>query len=581
MTEKLKETKTRFKIWARNVAVQMISISFVPLILILLIIGYEFQTSYKEKSLAYLRELVLKHQNTIDLFLNEKLSYIQVLARSYSYQQLRDEELLAQKLSVLQSSYGGVFVDIGVVDDKGIQIAYAGAFNLGKANYANAEWFKQAMGKPYFISDVFLGLRNQPHFIITVKQSSKEEGDWILRATIDFEKFNAFVEQVSVGQTGSAFIINRKGELQTKPNPDSPLQKSFLMDLLTEITIAEKSGESPINVGEIKYQKKSYIYITTLLKGGEWLLVYQQAKSDAFASLYRAQKISLVIFLLGGLAIIWVVMFIYRRETSYIQHLREERMVMNEQVIEAGKLASLGELAAGIAHEINNPLAIMLEEGGWIEDLMSEEPFCQCENYDEIKRALKQIHTQGDRCKEITHKLLSFARRTDPMARKTQVNDLIEEIIGISEQRSKFSNIKINKHLDANLPEVMVSPSEMQQVFLNLLNNAIDAIDAAGGHGGTIEITSRTEGNAVIVDVADTGQGIPDAILTRIFDPFFTTKAVGKGTGLGLSICLGIIKKMEGKLTVNSIVGEGTTFHIHLPINETESIEEVANSSNI
>jgi two-component system, NtrC family, sensor kinase len=581
MREKPKEAKARYKISARNMAVQMIAISFVPLILILLIIGYEFQTSYKEKAVAYLKELVLKHQKTIDLFLNERLSYLQVLAGSYSYQQLRDEEFLAQKLSVLQSSYSGVFVDIGVVDEKGIQIAYAGAFKLGKADYSHAEWFKQAMEKPYFISDVFLGLRNQPHFIITVKQSTPNEGDWILRATIDFEKFNAFVEQVSVGQTGSAFIINRKGELQTKPNPESPLQKNFLMDLLTEITLAEKSGNRPINVGEIKYQENDFIYVTTLLKNGEWLLVYQQAKSDAFASLYRAQKISLIIFLLGGMAIIWVVLLIYKRETSYIDHLREERMVMNEQVIEAGKLASLGELAAGIAHEINNPLAIMLEEGGWIDDLISEEPFCQGENYDEIKRALKQIRTQGDRCKEITHKLLSFARRTDPVARKIQVNELIEEIIGISEQRSKFSSIKIIKHLAPDLPEVMASPSEMQQVFLNLLNNSIDAIDAAGGHGGTIEITSRAEGNAVIIDVADTGQGIPEAILSRIFDPFFTTKPVGKGTGLGLSICLGIIKKIGGKLTVKSIVGEGTTFHIHLPLNENEPIEDVGNLSNL
>lgn len=574
MRDKQPEKSARYKTWAGNMAVQMIAIAFVPLILILLIIGFEFQTSYKEKAVAYLKELVLKHQKTIDLFLNERLSYVQVLAGSYSYEELRDENFLAQKLSVLQRSYNGVFVDIGLVDARGVQIAYAGSFNLGKADYSQANWFRQALEKPFFISDVFLGLRNQPHFIVAVRQSPPAGEPWILRATIDFEKFNAFVQQVSVGQTGSAFIINRKGELQTKPNPESPLQKSFLTDLLAEITQAEKTGESPILTGEINYENNSYIYLSTLLKDGEWLLVYHQAKGDAFASLYRAQKIALLIFILGGLAIIWVVLFIYKRETGYIEHLREERMVMTEQVIEAGKLASLGELAAGIAHEINNPLAIMIEEGGWIEDLISEEPFCQCENYDEIKRALKQIRTQGDRCKEITHKLLSFARRTDPIARKIQVNDLIEEIISISEQRSKFSNIKIIKHLKPDLPEVLASPSEIQQVLLNLLNNAIDAIDGTGGGGGTIDITSRTEGNALVVDVADTGQGIPEAILSRIFDPFFTTKPVGKGTGLGLSICLGIIKKSGGKLTVKSIVGEGTTFHIHLPLNEIGSVEE-------
>ena len=167
------------------------------------------------------------------------------------------------------------------------------------------------------------------------------------------------------------------------------------------------------------------------------------------------------------------------------------------------------------------------------------------------------------RCKEITHKLLSFARKTDPVHHEIQVNDTIEESLSICEQRSKFSNIRIQTELDSGLPLVSASPTELQQVFMNLINNAIDAM---GSGGGLLEIRSGVEGDKVVVDFADTGHGISKEVMSRMFEPFFTTKPVGKGTGLGLSICYGIIKKLGGNLTVDSSVGLGTTFHVYIPI---------------
>ncbi len=242
-----------------------------------------------------------------------------------------------------------------------------------------------------------------------------------------------------------------------------------------------------------------------------------------------------------------------------IEKQAEEKM--NVQAIEAGKLASVGELASGIAHEINNPIAIMVEEAGWLSDLLSDEDLANPQNMEEFRRALNQIKAQGGRCKDITHKLLFFAKKTDSRVRQVQINEIIEETVSTSEQRAKESNVKIVTHLDQELPNVSASPSEMQQVLLNLINNAIDAI---GTGGGSIEITSRFNGGYVVIDVADTGQGIPNELINRIFDPFFTTKPVGKGTGLGLSICYGIIKKMGGDITLNSSVGMGATFHVHL-----------------
>ena len=206
----------------------------------------------------------------------------------------------------------------------------------------------------------------------------------------------------------------------------------------------------------------------------------------------------------------------------------------------------------------------MVEEAGWMEDLLEDEEFKESENLEEFQRALKQINTQGKRCKEITHKLLSFARKTDSRIQVVLMNDLIKDAIGLAEQSARYSKVTINTNLGENIPFIQASQTEIQQVFLNLINNAVDAMDRKGG--GTINITSRLDEDAIVVDFTDNGPGIHRNNLARIFDPFFTTKPVGKGTGLGLSICYGIIKKMGGEINVHSVVDEGTTFSIRIPI---------------
>ncbi len=566
----------------RNLVLTVIVVSFTPLILIAALVGYSFETSYKDKAIAYLKEVITRHQQNINMFLGEKLDYIKVLSNTFSLEQLTDEKFLSHKLSILQQAYGGVFTDLGVVNSKGIQVAYAGMLKFDHPDYSQAQWFQDAIRRDNYISDVFLGLRRFPHFIVCVKRRSGNE-DYILRATVDFIAFNSLVESVRIGQTGGAFIMNRAGDFQTKASPEAEANKQFYLALLKkdvpqgqwkhpeeangvpDLTFAPGQllgGEETI-AGEAIHDSKKFVYVMAPLKSGEWILVYQQDEDDAFRDLRRARLIALAIFCLGGLAIVAMAVHLSRKMVSRIQRADSEKEMMNEQVIETGKLASVGELAAGIAHEINNPVAVMVEEAGWIEDLLRDEEKMEPEKLQEVKRALSQISTQGDRCKEITHKLLSFARRTDPRVVEVHINEVLEEILSISQQRSKFSNVTLKANLAPDLPVIMASPSELQQVFLNLVNNALDAM---GPQGGTIEVTSRLAGDFVVVDVADTGTGMPKAILARIFEPFFTTKPVGKGTGLGLAICYGIIKKMGGEISVNSAVGVGTTMHVHMPV---------------
>jgi len=556
------QTDNYYKSLTRRIVLIIVVVSIIPLVLISGTIRYYFQVSYQEKVLDHLKVLIKKHRQNIDTFLIQKLADIRVEAESYSFEQLRDETFLKERFRVLQDAYGRSFVDLGVVNEKGIQIAYAGPYQLKEADYSEAPWFKEAVKGSTYISDVFPGLRGSPHFIVAVRQE-KDGAKYILRATVDFDAFNSLVESIRIGSTGFAFILNKKGEFQTKPRSEI----SGSRDLYLEFLSSPRRSDDVSVVERINNSGEDVIYVMSSMKDGDWVLGFQQTASDAYSALLAARRVTLLIFCLGVIGIVGFAVVLSRLIVKRVSRADLEKQMMNERVIEAGKLASLGELAAGIAHEINNPVAVMVEEAGWIQDLMEEDEFKQCKNLDEFKQSLSQIRTQGTRCKQITHKLLSFARKTDPRPQRVQLNDLVEEVVSLCQQRARYATIKVLMDLDPDLPWVNVSPSEIQQVLVNLINNSLDAID---GRGGTVEVRTRLKDNHVIIDVADDGPGIPEAYLSRIFDPFFTTKPPGKGTGLGLSICYGIITKMGGRISVNSAVEIGTTFHIQIPLGDTE-----------
>jgi two-component system NtrC family sensor kinase len=239
-----------------------------------------------------------------------------------------------------------------------------------------------------------------------------------------------------------------------------------------------------------------------------------------------------------------------------------ELNALNSQLIQSDKMAALGKMAAGIAHEINNPLAVIGEKAGWMHDLLSEEEFRQSDNLEEYKRSLVKIEEHVERARKITHNMLGFARRMEPRLDDVDVNAVITQTLELLKNHARINNIEIRKDLQSDLPVIASDQSQLQQVLLNLLNNAIDAI----GKDGAIDITTVAGDETIEISVRDSGPGIPETLQNRIFDPFFTTKGAGRGTGLGLSISYGIIEKIGGTLTLSSRENEGTTFFIRLPI---------------
>jgi two-component system NtrC family sensor kinase len=235
---------------------------------------------------------------------------------------------------------------------------------------------------------------------------------------------------------------------------------------------------------------------------------------------------------------------------------------MKDRLLQSQKLAALGELSASIAHEINNPLAIIRQEAEIMSlVLKKEEPPKACD-LGELQESVRMIVQQVDRCAEIIRNLLDFARKREPVVQAVDLNRVVEDMARLVEKEARNNNIAIERRYDPELPSIYSDAPELRQVVLNLLSNAAQAI----GKDGTITIITRPVGvNAVELVVEDTGCGISEENLEKIFEPFFSTKPPGQGTGLGLSISHGLIQQLGCSIRVRSAVGQGTTFIITLP----------------
>jgi two-component system NtrC family sensor kinase len=252
-----------------------------------------------------------------------------------------------------------------------------------------------------------------------------------------------------------------------------------------------------------------------------------------------------------------------------IQRADEETRELNQQLIVAGRLAEIGEMSAGFAHEINNPLQIIRSEQALVEtilrDLRDRGVLPESADVADLEDSIQQIRVQVDRCASVTHGILKFARRTETAAREVKLADFVPEVAAMVSRKAAVAGISLKVDVAKDSPVVSADPAQLQQVILNLVNNAFDAVEARhGSGGGEVAIEVSRHDDAVEISVRDNGTGISAVDLDKIFTPFFTTKPVGKGTGLGLSVCFGIIESMGGTIRVSSRENSGTTFTVSL-----------------
>jgi len=240
----------------------------------------------------------------------------------------------------------------------------------------------------------------------------------------------------------------------------------------------------------------------------------------------------------------------------------KKRNEFNAQLVLSDKLAALGKMAAGIGHEINNPMAVIYQITGWMRDLLIEEEDQESKNREEYLICLAKIDENVRRVREVVHNMVSYAGKLEISSDEIDVNSAINRVVSLLNNYARIQNIKISTDFSLNLPIIKGNRSELEQVFFNLISNAVDAIEK----NGMIQVTTRWIDSAIVIRIADNGPGIPADQQGKIFDPFFTTKVTGKGTGLGLWISYTIIEKMGGDISFETEVGRGTTFTIAIPV---------------
>ncbi|MFA5111819.1 MAG: ATP-binding protein [Desulfobaccales bacterium] len=539
-----------------DIILATLGFSVIPLFILGGVIYHQFSVSYTAKIKENMKTLAENRAGSVDLFLDERIAQLTSLANTHSIEQLRNEDYLNRVFNIIQTRSKS-FLDLGVIDEEGNHLAYVGPYYsiLKKVNYKDEPWFHEVMATGIYVSDVFLGFRKVPHFIIAVLVREKNQS-WILRATIDSDVIENIVQAAWIGKKGDAFIINRTNVLQTTPR--------FGGKVMETPKAPDFAAATGTMVEEMTFEEETFLYANSIIKLKKWVLVIREAPTEQLTPLLQARFLALLIALGGVLLIILGAYFTTRAMMKELLRMERKKAASDELVMQSSKMAALGKMAAGIAHEINNPLAVIGEKAGWIKDLLGMEDVAKSENLQELSDAVNKIEYHVVRAKTVTHRLLGFARRMEPLAERVSINSVLEESIEFLKNEARYRNIEIVANYAPDLPLTTTDPTQLQQVFLNLLNNAIDAI----GKDGEITINTRSipKNNVLTIEIHDNGPGIPKEVLDKIFDPFFTTKEVGKGTGLGLSISYSIIEKLGGRIMVASEDGKGTTFTIYLPV---------------
>jgi two-component system NtrC family sensor kinase len=541
------------RIWKLSVLLTSVVV-LVPLVFITVVsytvMSRDLETEYSLRT----ARIVSNARRTIDFFLGERRSALEFIVSDNQFSELHNTERLAAILESLKKSFGGGFIDLGIIEGHGKQITYVGPFALTNKDYHNEPWFRQVVEQGVYISDVFLGYRKVPHLVIAVKESLPDGSFHVLRASIGIQPFEELLAGLELSGQGDAFMINHDGILQTGSRFYGKIFDPLPLPI-PQFSLTTQVVETANREGEKLFMGYRFI------EGTPFILMVVKRKADLMQS-WKKTRLALIVFLVGSVAISLTVILgtvTYMVRNIYIAD--ETRLMTLHQMEYSNKMASIGRMAANVAHEINNPLAIINEKAGLIQDL-----FILKQQYAADARLIGlvgSILASVKRAGKITKRLLTFARQMEGAVETVSVEQVIRDVLSFLEKAAEYSNIQIRIDALPETPPIKTDRGKLQQIFLNIINNAFAAMEK----GGHLDIQVAPEPpDRIKVRIADDGCGIPADDLHHIFEPFFSTKTSKGGTGLGLSITYNLTREIGGEIQVTSEVGRGTSFTVLLPL---------------
>lgn len=538
------------RIWKMAVLLTA-GLTLIPLVTMAFIDYRLTEKSIESETFVNLRRLVSNTRRTVSSYLGEMENALNTIDSGHTLGELTFSANLYSVLTRLKGEFRG-FVNLGVFDLSGKLLIRAGPGTF-PMDVAETDWFRTVKSDEGYAINTFIDGNGSVRMGVSMTRKLADGHRYVLRATLDGDRFQKLLSSLELSPGGDAFIIDRSGVLQTPSRYHGDILDMAnlrLSDFSHEMEVTEvidKAGNSKI----IGYGR---------IPESPLILIIVNPKTEIMRSWYDAHM-KMIWFLIASILFVLVVILgVATYLVDLIYKADRERAMMQREADHTNRMASIGRLAAGVAHEINNPLAIINEKAGLLKDL-----FTFMDKYKGDERLLKQLDhiiSSVERCSFITQRLLRFARHIDDFRVQTvHLKNVVLDTIEFLHKEAEYRCIDVNVDLEDGMT-IETDRGKLQQIILNLVNNAF----AAMSDGGHLDIIARRDGGNVLIEVADNGSGISETDLKRIFEPFFSTKKAKGGTGLGLSITYGLVQELGGELKVGSKLGEGTTFNISLPI---------------
>ncbi len=533
----------------------MTVVALTPLVVMALMDYHLTIQAFESETIGHTGRTVSSAGRNIALFLSQRRAALEFIARDNTRQALCSSERLATLLTRLRDHIGG-FISLGVLDHKGRPLAYAGPRSWEGLKPGKQPCFEQTVAQGFFVSADGGPSGSDRQMMLAIRRDLGDGDFIILRAALDRRILDDPISRIAIDPGDDVFIINTAGLLQT------PSRRYGLPFGPVPLPVPEPAG-SPRVMGTTTTEGEEILLGYAYIPQSPFILMLVRPKSGIMDLWLRprVQLIGVLVFsillILGAIlgTATWLVDRIYRADQKRVQALH--------RVEYANKLASIGRLASGVAHEINNPLAIINQKVGLIKDL-----FTLKQGYAADERMMGLVDDVLEsivRCSSITRRLLDFSRHMESRIEPVNLEAVIRQILDFIRKEVDRRHIQATVEKVDDIPELLIDRGGLQQVFLNLINNALAAL----ADGGKLDIVlARHEGSRVRVTVTDNGHGIPDDDVKRVFEPFFSTRHQSAGTGLGLSVTYGLVMEMGGDITVQSRVGKGTCFTVTLPMKQ-------------